>query len=79
MSLSDVVGGAGVSIWQQIALVLFFVAFAAIVVRVLLARRSDVDRWSRIPIDDDPRQTEPPTKRTDPAARTRRSDRGATP
>lgn len=54
MSLTDVMSHMGVSWWQQIALVIFVIAFALIVAHVLLRSRKDIDRWSRLPIDDDP-------------------------
>lgn len=59
MSLSDVMGHAGLSGYAIVALVLFLAAFTAIVVRVVRARRPDLDRLARMPLEDDPRREEP--------------------
>lgn len=52
MSVSDVVGGLGASGWQQVALLIFFAAFVAIVVRAWLLPRADVETFSRLPLHD---------------------------
>ena len=38
--------------WIELALIIFFVVFVAIVVRVMLARRGTYDQASRIPLDE---------------------------
>jgi cbb3-type cytochrome oxidase subunit 3 len=54
MKLSDVVGGSGLSGYAQIALILFFVVFVAIVARVFWpSRKADVERDRFLPLDDD--------------------------
>lgn len=54
MRLSDIMAAAGLAGWAQAALILFLVAFVAIVIAVLApSRRREYDRASRIPLDDD--------------------------
>lgn len=53
MSLRDVVSGLNASIWQQVALVLFVIAFVAIVVNAWLRPRAEVDQQARLPLEDD--------------------------
>jgi cbb3-type cytochrome oxidase subunit 3 len=56
MKLSDVMSHAGLSIYAEIALVLFLVAFVAVVVRTFLpSRRREMDEASRLPLNDEPR------------------------
>ena len=53
MKLSDIMGNAGLSIYAEVALVLFMVAFLGIVWWVL--RRKNTARWrraARMPLDD---------------------------
>lgn len=65
MRLSDIMGAAGLSGWAEVALVLFLLAFAAILLGTLAPRRrAEFDRASRLPLDDDPSL---PTRR-DPGA-----------
>lgn len=53
MRLSDIMAGAGLAGWAQVALVLFLVAFVAILVAIFApSRRAEFDRASRIPLDD---------------------------
>ena len=56
-SLSDVVAGAGLHIYADIALILFLAAFVAILVRVLFAKRSTWEHEANLPLEDD---TAPP-------------------
>ncbi len=67
MSLRDIMSAAGLTTWPQIALVLFFVAFCAIIVYLFVVRRNrPYDHEASLPLDDDagppPRQpdTNPP-------------------
>lgn len=71
MSLSDVIGGLGASAWQQAALVIFSVAFLAILANAWLRRKSDVDACARLPLDDD--------RGIAPAPRDRQGREGAKP
>ena len=59
MRLSDVMSHAGLSGYAIVALVLFLAAFTAIVIRVVRARRPDLDRLARMPLEDDSRSEEP--------------------
>jgi hypothetical protein len=53
MRLSDVVSHAGLAVYAEVALVLFFVAFVVIGVRLLVRRdRHELERMSRMPLDD---------------------------
>lgn len=53
MKLSDVMGAMGLSMYAEVALVLFFVAFVAVVVWV--SARTNQSRWEEaryLPLDD---------------------------
>jgi hypothetical protein len=53
MSLSDIMSAAGLASWAEAGLVLSFVTFAAIGLRVLLARRTPAtERLRRLPLED---------------------------
>ncbi|HVB31532.1 MAG TPA: cbb3-type cytochrome c oxidase subunit 3 [Gemmatimonadaceae bacterium] len=52
-SLSDVVSGAGLHIYAEVALVIFFAVFIAIVLRVLIAKRSTWEHEANLPLEDD--------------------------
>jgi cbb3-type cytochrome oxidase subunit 3 len=53
MSLTDLMGGAGLSGYAEVALVLFIVAFAVIVLRVFAPGRCrEMDRAAQLPLDD---------------------------
>ena len=55
MRLSDVMSHSGLSIFAEIALILFLVAFASIAIWTFRpGRRSEMDHMSRLPLDDDP-------------------------
>jgi cbb3-type cytochrome oxidase subunit 3 len=54
MRLSDVMSNAGLSRYAEVALVLFLIAFVAVVVRVMRpSRRAEMDRAARLPLEDD--------------------------
>jgi len=58
MRLSDVVSGAGLAFYAQVALVLFLIAFLVIALRLWLGRdRAEHERMSRMPLADDERPT----------------------
>lgn len=60
MRLSDVVSHAGLSIYAIVALVLFVGIFIAVVIRVVAAKRRDMERNARLPLDDaTPRSGDP--------------------
>ena len=53
-SLSDVVGASGLASYAEIALIIFFVVFVAIVLRVVFTKKKDLEHVSRLPLDDEP-------------------------
>ncbi len=44
-----------IQVIKNIGLVMFVAIFAGVSLWVLLQRRSNVQRWSELPLDDDPR------------------------
>jgi hypothetical protein len=53
MKLSDIMSAAGLTLYPQIALVLFLVAFAIVLARILLpGRRALWERRASLPLDD---------------------------
>jgi cbb3-type cytochrome oxidase subunit 3 len=57
MKLSDVVSHAGLAFYAEVALIVFFAVFVAIVVRLFASRRSrDMERMARLPLDDTPEE-----------------------
>lgn len=66
MKLSDIVGHAGLELYPQIALVLFLIAFAIVVVRLFLpSQQALYKRGARMALDDADAPTTPPTARED--------------
>ena len=54
MKLSDIMGNAGLAGYAEVALILFFVAFVAVVFRTLAwSDREELDHVSHLPLDDD--------------------------
>ena len=54
-SLTDVVSGAGLSIYAEIALVIFLVAFLGVVISLFLpSRQRTYERMRQLPMDADP-------------------------
>ncbi len=49
--LRDVISQSGFEVFQQIALLLFFVVFVAIVVRTWMRPRQEMDRYAHLPVD----------------------------
>jgi hypothetical protein len=61
MRLSDVVGHSGLAFYAEVALVLFFVAFVVIAVRLMIRRdHPHLRRMSRMPLDDGVSDSSPP-------------------
>jgi cbb3-type cytochrome oxidase subunit 3 len=61
MRLSEIVSGAGLSAYAEIAMLLFFLAFLGILWMVFAPRfRAKYDAASRMPLDDDTPQTPRP-------------------
>lgn len=53
MSLSETVGAAGLSIYAEAALLLFFAAFVGVLIQVLSKRSAGaLDEVSTLPLDD---------------------------
>jgi cbb3-type cytochrome oxidase subunit 3 len=53
MSLTDVMSAAGLTSWTEVALILCFITFAAIVVWVFFIRsKPSYDHVSNLPLDD---------------------------
>lgn len=53
MRLSDIMGNAGLSVYAEIALVIFLIAFLLIVVSVFApSRQKEFEAASRMPLDD---------------------------
>ncbi len=54
MSLTEIMSGAGLSRYAEVALVLFVLAFVLIVWRIYRpSRRTSLERQARLPLDDD--------------------------
>jgi len=61
MKLSDIMSGAGLAWYAEVAMILFLIAFAVIAIRIFMpSRKRDLERASRLPLDDEPRETRPP-------------------
>lgn len=62
-SLTDVVSGAGLAGYAEIALLIFILVFIAIALRLLFARGTSFNEAARLPLDDDvpaePKSTNP--------------------
>lgn len=67
-SLSDVVSGAGLHIYADIALVIFLAVFVAILARVLFTRRSHWEHEANLPLEDDAASPSTPNDREPPHA-----------
>lgn len=65
MKLSDVVSGAGLAFYAEVALLLFFIVFVIVGVRVMLTRGSSLERAARLPLDDEPAPTVSARTRTE--------------
>ena len=54
MRLSDIMSGAGLAGYAEIALILFMVAFIGIVIRIFRpGRRKEMQAAARMPLDDE--------------------------
>lgn len=51
-SISDVVSGAGLAGYAEVALIIFFLVFVVIGLRVLVSRTSSFAAEARLPLDD---------------------------
>ena len=53
MTLGDVVGHSGLTLWAEVAMVVFMLAFVAVSVHLLVTGRERWERARRLPLDDD--------------------------
>lgn len=61
MKLSDIMSNAGLSVYAEIALIIFLAVFVAIVFRVFApSRKHEWERASQLPLDDAPRAPSAP-------------------
>ncbi len=61
MHLSDIMGHAGLAGYAIVAMILFILAFGAIVWSIFRrSRREEFDRASRLPFEDGPASARPP-------------------
>lgn len=62
-SIADVVSASGLQVYAEIALLIFFLVFLAITVRLVASRRRSWDHAANLPLeDDDPSSTAPGTR-----------------
>lgn len=55
MHLVDIMSHAGLALWAELAMILFFVTFLAIVIATFRpSQRGAMDAASRLPFDNDP-------------------------
>jgi cbb3-type cytochrome oxidase subunit 3 len=54
MKLSDVVSGAGLALYAEVALLLFFIVFLAVAVRLMITRRERYEHMAQLPLEDEP-------------------------
>ena len=53
MKLSDIMGHAGLSVYAEIALVLFLLTFVAVLIRLFApSQRAALEQAGRLPLDD---------------------------
>lgn len=75
MKLSDIMSGGAYAWMPQVALVIFIAVFFAIVVRILMRPKAEIEQIARLPLDDDPRR--PTGSVSGMTARDSRPDKGA--
>lgn len=51
--IADVVSASGLHVFAEVALVLFLIAFGAIVTQLLTSRKSTMDYAAHLPLEDD--------------------------
>ena len=67
-SLTDVVSGAGLAGYAEVALIIFFLVFVAVGLRVLFSAKSTFAEAARMPLDDEPRSLTNTTGAPSPGA-----------
>lgn len=48
----DVMAGADLAVFAEVALFLFILAFVAIVIRALLMKKAEISQFERMPLED---------------------------
>ncbi|HRK32821.1 MAG TPA: hypothetical protein PLD59_17295 [Tepidisphaeraceae bacterium] len=48
----DVLNHANLSLYAQVGLLIFFLVFAAVVVRTIFRTRGEITRWAKLPLDE---------------------------
>jgi cbb3-type cytochrome oxidase subunit 3 len=62
MKLSDIMSNAGLTIYAEVALILFVLVFAGVLWRVFSpSRKKEYERASRLPLDEEPPRRTPTT------------------
>ncbi len=51
--IADIMSASGLHVFAEVALVLFLIAFGAIVTQLLTARQSSIDYAANLPLQDD--------------------------
>jgi hypothetical protein len=59
MSLSDIMGAAGLSSWAELGLIISFVTFVGIVAYVFLRRKASWDHARHLPLEGDEPEEHP--------------------
>ncbi|MEO0631341.1 MAG: hypothetical protein AAFY46_11570 [Planctomycetota bacterium] len=67
MRLSELMSNMDLAVWPKMALVIFLVVFAAVVIRAMTSKRTYTDRMSAMPLADDATPTK--TRNTDKGTR----------
>ena len=63
MKLSDIMGHANLSIYAEVAMVIFLIVFLTVAVRLFLpSRQQDLRDAARLPLDDEPTPAAAPRK-----------------
>ena len=73
-SLTDVVSGAGLAGYAEIALLIFFLVFVAIGLRVLMSATTSFSDAAKLPLDDGARVQRPTVGAHNPARREERAN-----
>ncbi|HEX7019117.1 MAG TPA: cbb3-type cytochrome c oxidase subunit 3 [Gemmatimonadaceae bacterium] len=63
-SIADVVSASGLHVYAEIALLIFFLVFLAIAIRVFGSRRRTWDHAANLPLEDDAASSTAPTTRS---------------
>jgi len=53
MSLSEIISNMDLTVWAEVAMVIFMLVFFAVVYRVCQRPSEEMERFNHIPLDDD--------------------------